>query len=153
MNEEKYSFNKSESWWMKTESFSIEVKHWYTKGRMDNQFNFHAEELSHKWNVYVYVFPKHPSFDKLTDSISPLLGDDENYEILDSLHYGCTYCHWGYDKDGKVISKQYGSDYAHLHDDHFEGCDSKDHPYAREIFFDAERLYDSFISDVKIKEA
>ena len=32
----------------------------------------------------------------------------------------------------------------HLHDEHFENCDNENHPAAREIFFDAERLFDSF---------
>ena len=135
-----YDFKKTESWFLKSDSFTIEVKHWYTKGRIltDPVLALDRSALSHKWNVYVYVFPEHPFFDKLIEN------QNNNYPYLEELHYGCTYCNWVYDVSGKVKVKQYGSDYAHLHDEHFEDCDNENHPAAREIFFDAKRLYDSF---------
>lgn len=133
----KNNYRKIENWRRESKTFLIEIAHWYTKGRI-NAYNIDKNALSHKWNVYVYISPEHPFFDKMKESIS------DNYPFLEELHYGCTYCYWYRDENGSVTMKKYGSDYIHLNDDHFEDCDSEDHPYAREIFFDAERLFDSF---------
>lgn len=137
---EKYNFKKTESWILKSKTFNIEVKHWSIDMAIDRN------ALSHKWNVYIYIFPNHPFFDKMNETLNG------NYPFLQEFHYGCTYCYWERDSDGKITVKKYGSDYAHLHDEHFEDCDSDNHPYAREIFFDAERLYDSFKESEDYKE-
>lgn len=133
-----YNFRKTESWILQSKTFNVEVKHWYTTGRVDDKLVYHSDKLSHRWNVYVYVFPNHPFFEKLVEN------QNNNHPFLEELHYGCTYCDWSRAEDGSVKVKKYGSDYMHLHDEHFEDCDSEKHPAAREIFFDAERLFDSY---------
>lgn len=139
MNE--YNYTKTESWWLKSKNFNVEVKHWYSPYKSyykGDEFIVDKEQKTHRWNVYVYVFKNHTFFDKLVEN------QNDNYPFLNTLHYGCTFCNWSRDEEGNVISKQYGSDYMHLHDDHFENCDSKEHHHAREIFFDAECLFDYF---------
>jgi len=134
-----YDFIKTESWWLKgKKSFTVEVKHWYTKGGFNELGEYNKEIRTHNWNVYIYVFPEHPFFDSL--SYDP--GD--NYPTLEALHYGATFREWTYDEENKLNCKKYGSDYCHMNDERFERCDSENHPAAREIFFDAERLFDTF---------
>jgi hypothetical protein len=95
------------------------------------------------WNVYIHVFKKHPVFDKLEE-------EGQNSPFLEELHYGCSYIKFDRDKSNDIVAKHYGSDYGHLHDDHYETVDNRE--AAREIFFDAERLFLSFkdIEDEKL---
>ena len=79
-----YDFIKTESWFLKSDNFNVEVKHWYTKGKFLNssEMIFDKDGITHRWNVYVYVFPGHPFFDKLVEN------QNDNYPYLEELHYG-----------------------------------------------------------------
>jgi len=137
-------WDKKETWTLRSDtSFVVEVVHWYSKGRVNRNYNVDMDLLSHKWNVYVIVKKLHPMFTKLTE-------EDTCYShySLDDLHWGSTFCKWERDSEGRVLTRKYGSDYMHLDDD-YEDCDGEDHWKAREIFGDAKRLFNTFI---KLKE-
>jgi len=100
----------SETWQEKGENFTVEIKHWKCPSfdiRTDEKF------IADRWNVYAYIFPKHPVFDEI--STDHLFLD---HHITDMFHWGLSYHQWNYDKDGKVYSKKLGSDYDHLHDNY-----------------------------------
>ena len=93
------------------------------------------------WNVYAYIYPKHPLFNKIvSDSLF-------NYGVDLPLHWGSSYHSWIYNANGEVLYKKIGSDYQHLHDEHFGKCKTKEDAW--EIFEDSAEL----IEMLKNKEA
>ena len=134
----------TESWFEKGKTFSVEVRHWTSNGGFRGS-EFGKDVVVNHWNVYVHIFKKHPFFEMLNEK-----GD--NYPFLNALHYGCTYTHFDRDKHGTVESKHFGSDYAHLHDEHYAHVSERTD--AREIFLDAECLFLDFkeIEDEKIND-
>ena len=135
----------TESWYEKSETFTVEVKHWISYGSFENG-EFNEEKITNHWNVYLHVFPKHPFFDKFKEQYN-------NEPFLDTLHYGCTYFKFDRDASGKIMAKHFGSDYQHLHDEHYESVNNPKN--AREVFFDAECLYNDFAeaeNELKEKE-
>ena len=106
-------------WKTEGKSFTVEVH------------NFKRNDHKNKWNVYAYLYPKHRLFDAITNES---LFD---YGVSLPLHCGASYHVWHYDKHGKVLSKQIGSDYMYLHDC-FEHCKTPKQAY--EVFADADKL-------------
>lgn len=91
------------------------------------------------WNVYAYIYPEHPLFEKLSAHTS---GDNsESYGLTGSmpLHGGQTFFELNYGADNKVESVQVGCDYMHLGDDRFNGYATRED--ACEVFSDAEDLH------------
>jgi hypothetical protein len=105
-------------WFKVGKAFRVEARHWIYYG--ENRFN-----------VYVYLFPKHPLFDKCEEDI---WGCPDGL----TLHWGSTYCHWVRDKEGVITCKSYGSDYEHL-GDHYTG---ESNPMNTPIFYDAQTVFD-----------
>jgi hypothetical protein len=84
------------------------------------------------WNVYCYIYPKHPLFDKLDK-------EDIFGCPIDNFHGGCTYSRWARKPDGEITCKQYGCDYNHYQDEHFTFIENPE--YATTVFADAEALF------------
>jgi len=101
--------------------FAVDVVHWHE-----------TSNTAHHWNVYVYIRPGHPLFERIeSEAISRAGG-------FLPLHGGVSYHKWFYDFKGAVIYKKIGSDYLHAYDSRFAGYSTKDEAW--EVFRDAERL-------------
>jgi len=110
-------------------NFSIEVVRWsyYPISNADNK----DENI---WNLYVYIYPKHPAFSKYQD--------EDNAERI-TFHGGCTF----YQKHnnpvtGEITSIQIGCDYNHYMDDRYKEMITMED--AASIFYDAEQLFNIF---------
>ena len=90
-------------------SFTVSAKAWWQKPTRGEE-----HKTGWNWNVYAYVFDKHPMFK-----------DDEKLKDL-PLHGGCTFdelviqqpLEIKYDFQSIKTKKVVGSDYSHLYDDH-----------------------------------
>lgn len=107
---------------------------------LPSQFRY---ELPWIWNVYAYLYPKHPRFEKI---VPP---EEGSYRIPDGcngLHFhggilgAVTLFRPHYDKAGNVTSYQFGSDYDHLNDDWARETTPQAGPHSR-VFRDAEVLF------------
>ncbi len=116
--------------------FIIEVKHWY---RTEIEITERWMEFSRMWmdgrlydncwNVYVKMNRKFPFFDQYEDE----------YENVFEFSTECTYHNFTKNDTNKVISKEYGCDYAHLDQDRFKTFET---PYdAIEVFHDAKVVF------------
>lgn len=119
----------SNSWKQRGQHFTVEVKHWIAPGEATH------DDGRNSWNVYAYIRYGHPLF-------AGFQGGNLWQEAATSLplHCGPNFLEWSYGSDGKPICVKVGSDYHHLGDDHFSFIDSPSD--AREVFRDAEMLYD-----------
>jgi hypothetical protein len=108
--------------------FAVDVVHWHE-----------TYSTEHRWNVYVYIYPGHPLFERI-----------ESADFCDGflpLHGGVSYHKWLYDSTGAVICKKIGSDYQHAHDSRFKGYSTEDEAW--EVFKDAEVLIQFMESEGK----
>lgn len=113
--------------WNKTyneHNFSIEVVRW----------SFDSSPYEHNWNVYAYLYPKHPLFVVLRDEEDKSTYSDSLDDI--PFHCGCTLRQ--YIKTNEDECVKIGSDYQHYMDDRFRQYKTKEQ--ALEVFVDAERL-------------
>lgn len=129
-------------WTHKGDNFTVEICVWR------NPEQVIPDEVSdivpvYHWNVYAYIFPKHPMFDQITKD------DLFDYGVDIPLHWGASYHKWTYDKNNAVSCKQIGCDYQHLHDDRFGRYSTREEAW--EVFRDAENLIE-FMND-RIKSA
>lgn len=120
-------------------NFAVEVVRWVNISEKFVKDNLSPElkEIipDNHWNVYAYIYPKHPLFDRIKkDSLF-----DYGFDL--PLHWGASYHKWIYDSRGKVNYKQIGSDYQHLHDDCFGKYNNKKEAW--EIFKDADELIET----------
>ncbi|MFA7115458.1 MAG: hypothetical protein WC214_08380 [Candidatus Omnitrophota bacterium] len=107
------------TWRYRSTLFAVDVVHWQE-----------AHSTAHRWNVYVYIYPDHPMFDKI---------EKEHTRLVSlPLHGGASYHEWFYDSTGAVIYKKIGSDYQHAYDSRFAGYSTEDEAW--EVFRDAEEL-------------
>ena len=91
------------------------------------------DEGPNRWAVYAYIYPAHPHFAKFD---GPRIYQDAANEM--PLHCGASLLNYPM-YDNKVTSVQVGADYHHLHDDFTHYATQDD---AREVFADADRLFD-----------
>lgn len=130
----------SEKWQQKGENFTVEIKHWKSPGI---DIDTHEKTIDDRWNVYAYIFPKHPIFDEIKNDDLFL-----QHEIEELFHWGLSYHKWNYDADGAVYSKTLGSDYQHLHDSYEKTSDIENTPTQ----FDANRLFEYLKSYKPVKQ-
>jgi hypothetical protein len=88
----------------------------------------------HRWNVYAYIYPKHPSFVEfdgphMWQSAATSLPFHGYPSLLEYPMY-----------EGKVTAVKVGADYHHLHDTHFTHYATPQVAY--EVFDDAQALFD-----------
>lgn len=89
-------------------------------------------EGPNRWNVYAFIYPKHPHFARFEGS--------QMWQAASSampLHGGASLLEYPM-YEGKVTSVKVGCDYYHLHDD-FTHFATKDE--AHEVFADADKLF------------
>jgi hypothetical protein len=115
-------------WWLKGKDFMVQVKHHTT---LDD------DRVKNLWNVYVFVYPKHPHF---KDFIGVNMWQDA-CTIL-PMHAGPTYYRPHFDEKHEVTAHQVGCDYDHLHDDHFTRYLPDEHYPNGEVFQDALQLFE-----------
>ena len=119
-------YDVSETYKRTGSNFTLEVKHW-TSGCQELNI------LNHVWNLYVYIYEKHPLFNKL-ENTKFLLTD------FPCMPGGVTYVKWHGDHDSDIIHcKQYGNDYSHIWNcgsDHWATIDD-----AYEVFTDATEVF------------
>jgi len=138
-----HSHIEKQEWKHKGNNFLVEVARWTdTSDRAAK--NLLLEELKdiipdNHWNVYAYIFPKHPLFEKIIND------NLYNYGLDLPLHWGASYHSWDYDSKGKVVFKKIGSDYQHLNDERFGKYVTADDAW--EIFKDADELIEFINSD------
>jgi hypothetical protein len=121
-------WDKKEEWLCRGTNFLIMVKH-----HLKSYVKEDDPTGQHLWNVYAYIYPKHPHFDTFIDT------DDLYQEACTKLplHCGASFLSGHYDKNGVCTSIQVGSDYNHLYDK----CYTHEE-YAPTVFLDATELYD-----------
>jgi hypothetical protein len=129
------NYKHKETWSRRGNNFLIEVTRWESMDK--ERYERLKKEIGlltgrFVWNVYCYIYPKHPFFNK-----------SKTEDIFDcpveNLHYGCTFAHWHNNKDGEVVCKQYGSDYGHYTDGEFAKIENPEDAYV--VFNDAEDLF------------
>ena len=136
-------YTHKETWSRRGEGFLIEVVRWETMPKKK------YEELKVKcsldtgcfiWNVYCYIYPKHPLFSKLEK--------EDMFDCpIDNFHGGCTFSKWHRDADGGITVKQYGCDYNHYQDDRFTQIENPERAY--EVFHDAGELFNELEGYIK----
>ncbi len=125
-------------------SFLIAVKHWLDRDP-GVQLDYVGSYGPHHWNVYAYIYPSHPRFNRFK-------GNDHYQNATEDLplHGGPTFLQYHFDKDMNVCAIQVGSDYGHSGDEYFSGAaTNKD---AREVFQDAEALFNFLQQEVPTSE-
>lgn len=124
-------FSKSEEWKLQGTDFLIVVKH-YTEPASPT-FQDH-DDGRHRWNVYAYVYLKHPHFAKFS---GPHIIQDASNAL--PLHGGPSFLRWHYNDDQEPTSVQVGSDYNYIADSEFTFYATEED--ASEVFSDARRLH------------
>lgn len=123
--------------------FLIEIVRWNRPLlKFLNQEGIVADQIEYIWNIYIYIYDKHPLF-------STLKSPDWN-EFPIEMHGGVTYSQWYYDKDVHCYCKQYGCDYMHLGDDSYK--ETKDIDNVAAIYCDAKIIYRELLSHLPEKE-
>lgn len=127
---------EKQSWKHNGKNFAVEVVWW-----KDASYQAAKESLppelfdgvpENHWNVYAYIYPKHPFFDKI---VSESFYD---YGVDLPLHCGSSFHKWYYNAKGEVLYKKIGSDYQHYQDDRFERYKTKEEAW--QVFNDATEL-------------
>jgi hypothetical protein len=130
------NYKRKEVWSRGGKDFLIEVVRWETiteEKLKEIQSKIPSyNEGRFVWNVYCYIYPKHPLFIKL-DTEDMFNGRIENF------HGGCTFSKWHRSADGEITAKQYGCDYNHYQDDRFTHIENPERAYV--VFHDAEALF------------
>ena len=132
------TWDKKDEWHKHGKDFLVVVKH-YT-AFVSPEFM----EGPHRWNVYAYVYPKHPQFGKFEgkEMFQPAANEMP-------FHCGPSFFRVHRDDDGNIASIQVGSDYNHLHDEKFTHMETKEQ--ASEVFDDAEELINWLTNQIKIE--
>jgi hypothetical protein len=120
-------WKKFDEWRKKGNGFLVSVL--YTKSDVEEN----------RWFVYAYIYPNHPLFEKLTEEV--ILSPETR---VFNFHGGCTFAQWHRTANNVIASKKYGCDYNHYGDDEYLCMETPE--AAREIFEDAEALYDKLTS-------
>ena len=123
------TWDKKDEWHQHGKNFLVVVKHHTVTQNTIDQY-----EGVHRWNVYAYIYPKHPHFGKFEGTAM--------YQDAASampFHGGPSFLRVHRDDAGNITSVQVGSDYNHLHDDEFTHMENKDQAWT--IFNDAEELF------------
>lgn len=129
-------FERKTLWHARGKNFLVEVMH-----REVEDMDYRAPN---RWNVYAYIYPGHPRFDKITPPASSLYPPPGT----DGLHFhggilgAVTLFRVHRGDDGSITSYQFGSDYNHLHDDWARETRCPNEGETNGIFRDAEKLFD-----------
>ena len=110
-------------------NFAVEVVRW-------NFYPINNPETNNNnvWNLYVYIYPKHPAFAKYQDK--------DNADRI-PFHGGCTlYQVHNNPVTNDITSIQIGCDYNHYMDHHYQEMNTMED--ASSIFWDAEQLFNMF---------
>lgn len=127
-------FKHSDSWRMRGTDFMVEVYH-YTEEVREATSWYGDGEGPHRWNVYAFIYPKHPHFAAfergagMWQEAGAVLPFHGGVSLLEFPQY-----------DDKVTSVKVGCDYHHLHDDAYTRMEKREH--AGEIFEDAVALFE-----------
>jgi hypothetical protein len=124
-------------WNYREQTFSVEIVRWTD----DSSWN---DEGPNRWNVYAYIYPKHPHFaffegDNIFQSAARSL----------PLHCGASRVIVHRNADGTIASYQIGSDYHHSYDEGFTFMGTQEE--AGEVFADAERLIEWLHTSEEVK--
>lgn len=99
-------------------------------------------EGPHRWCVYAYIYPKHPTF--ATFDLSPDAVKSYWGQPTPAMHGGCTFFKVHRKDDGEACSVQYGADYSHAWDERYYHIATPEDAYS--VFNDAEELYEMLLS-------
>lgn len=114
-------------WWFNGRDFLIQVKHHISQSS--------DREGPNLWNVYAFIYPKHPHFAKFQGET---IFQDAASEM--PFHWNASYCRAHYDAKGAVTAYQVGSDYDHLHDAYYRQSEPEDGKPDSRVLRDAEDL-------------
>lgn len=123
-------WSQSETWARDGKNLRVEVKHW--KGYSG----------TNKWNVYAYIFPGHPWFSIMDDSLKTY---DQPFPF--DFHGGITYRKEFRSKGGEIYCWQVGDDWMHYGDEYYEGVDKAEDAFGP--FSEAEALYEALEEAMK----
>ena len=131
------SWNKQEKWVRRHNTFSVEVLHWRTDDRTEEEGESPNNNM---WNVYAKIYEGHPRY-------ALFVGSDMFQSAAEALplHGGSTYLTKQY--DGYYSLYKVGSDYAHYRDDRFRRFSTE--AEAHEVFADADELFIFLLNEVK----
>jgi hypothetical protein len=124
-------------WKVDGDTFLIEVVRWSSPEYSQD----YTEILGQKqhWNVYAYIYPEHPLFDKLDKTHSNWYNQPIHHL---NFHCGCTFMQWYVNEKGEFTSAKLGSDYGHYRDN-FEHISTKEDAW--QVFGDAKTLYNQLL--------
>ena len=120
------TWDHKDEWHQRGKDFLVVVKHYTVEP--------HPIEGVNRWNVYAYIYPKHPHFGKFEGTAM--------YQDAASampFHAGPSFLRVHRADDGNITSVQVGSDYNHIHDDEFGHMENMEQAWT--VFQDAEELF------------
>lgn len=120
----------------------VEVYH-YTEALREEPACFDSEG-PHRWNVYAYIYPKHPHFAAFTRDE----GMWQDAASMLSLHGGPSFLQFP-QYDDKVTCVKVGCDYNHLHDGYYTRFETQDDAYS--VFADADDLFEQLTNLVAVE--
>src|ERR1700749_75877 len=127
-------WGRRDSWRKHGKDFMVEVYH-YTETPREETSWYGEGEGPHRWNVYAYIYPKHPHFaafkrdEGMWQEAGATLGFHGGVSLLEYPQY-----------DDKVTCVKVGCDYNHLHDAPYTRMENREQ--ASEIFDDADTLFE-----------
>jgi len=126
------NWKRKEVWKREGSNFAVEVsRHECHVFHDDGCFD---SEGPHRWCVYVYVYPKHPSFSEFKPEGD--LYDQPSF----GMHWGNSYFRVWRSDEGEIKSFQVGSDYNHFDDWRYTRMATKKEAYS--VFADAGEIFD-----------
>jgi len=138
----KIEWKKKQEWQRYGKDCLVTIVHTYqSTGFEDRVFEDWEGVGGHRWHVYAYIYPNHPSF-------STYKGEYLWQEATQNLplHRGASYLRSHYRENGSVSSIQVGADYNHIGDNCFTRQGTKEE--AEVVFSDAEELLEKLNSMV-----
>lgn len=112
----------------KTNDYMVQINKWVKQGLPD-----YGIDDEHIWNVYAFIYPKHPRFEELCQV-------ENAWNCPLYFHAGANYMRKHYDENGAVLSIQFGNDFNHIHDYENRCTELREVPRVLE---NAQALYES----------
>ena len=123
------SWAHSDTWRLRGSNFLVEVYHWTDASLLPG-------DGTHHWNVYAYIYPAHPRFQRFNTSGVSGMCQPATEDL--PLHGGVSYLEFP-QFNGIITCAKVGCDYGHLHDDAFTHFATREE--ALQVFADAEHLF------------
>jgi hypothetical protein len=111
---------------------------------------YNKENMVNEWCVYAYIYPSHPLFDAACKCPTDKMWCEQPLSDL-PFHVGISKKELHFNQNGEITAVQLGADYAHIDDQRFEFCGTKEEVWrvASVVFNDAFQLFNHLSASEK----